>query len=87
MPTTLVQISMITAGELSILQAISRRSLVKKSDLIKMFQGLDADSVGKSIEILKDSGLIDILAPMGETSLAVTQKGMRAISEGAKVDG
>ena len=71
---------MITNSEMAILQTISRKSLIKKGELLKILQALDQKAVEKSIEMLKDSGLIDIVAPMGETSFAITLKGMRFIA-------
>lgn len=71
---------MLTNGEMSLLQIISKKSLVKKSELLKIIQGADSSAIEKSIEFLKDNSLIDIVAPMGETSFAITQKGMRVVS-------
>lgn len=75
---------MLTNGELSILQSIAKKSLIKKSELLKISNGAESSAVEKSLEFLKDNGLIDIVTPMGETSFAITQKGMRFASNGSE---
>ncbi len=72
---------MISEEQLSILQVISKKLLIKKSELARTYQSSENGSLESSIESLKSNGYIDILAPMGETSLAITQKGMRVIAE------
>ncbi len=71
---------MIDNGEVSILKIISQRALIKKSELFRIL-GQANGSFEKSLDILKGKGLIDIVAPLGESSVVVTQKGVRFISE------
>jgi len=71
---------MIANGELSILKLVSEKNLIKKSEILKLVEQ-EKGSVERSLEILKDKGFVDIVAPLGETSFVVTQKGARFISE------
>ena len=71
---------MLSNQEMSILQIVSQKLLVKKTELLNTVKGPDDTTVIASIERLKSSGLIDILSPMGETSFAITQKGMKVVS-------
>ena len=71
---------MISQEEKAILKIISKRLLVKKSELLKLSKEMGNGDLNKSLEFLKDGGYIDILSPLGETSLAITQKGMRILN-------
>ena len=71
---------MITNGEISILKMISQKSLVKKSELVKVIGELNP-SCEKILEMLKQMGYIEIVSPLGEASLVVTQKGMKLVSD------
>ncbi len=71
---------MLSNQEISILQIVSQKLLVKKTELLNTVKGPDDTTVIASIERLKSGGLIDILSPMGETSFAITQKGMKFLS-------
>lgn len=72
---------MISQDQISILQIISRKLLVKKSELSSIPGFRENGSLDSAIQSLKGNGLIDILTPMGETSFAITQKGIRLLSE------
>ncbi|MBI4972272.1 MAG: hypothetical protein HZC16_00455 [Candidatus Omnitrophica bacterium] len=72
---------MISQDQISVLQAVCKKLLVKKSELANLLTASQNGSLESSIESLKSNGYIDILAPMGETSLAITQKGMRLVAE------
>ena len=71
---------MISEEEKNILEHISRKLLIKKSELYMLTKNSGNGTLDKSLEFLKNSGYIDVLSPIGETSLAITQKGMRALS-------
>ncbi len=71
---------MMSEEQLSILRIVAQKLLIKKRELAFVSKEIVNGSLESCIESLKNSGYIDIVAPMGETSLAITQKGMRLVS-------
>ncbi len=71
-------IIMLTEAEQEVLQMISKRHLVRKSEIISFFDGTDAVAAARG---LVEKGLLQVVIPIGEKCFAITQKGMR-FSEG-----
>lgn len=65
---------MLTEAEQKVLQTISKRHLVRRSELASFFDGMDAIAAAKG---LVDRGLLQVVSPIGESCFAITQKGLR----------
>ena len=71
---------MIPNEQMMILQMINKRQLMRRSELMRLSREAINSPIEEHLEKLKDGGYIDILSPLGETSFAITQKGMRVLN-------
>lgn len=63
---------MLTESEQKVLEAVSKRHIIRKSDLSAM----DGDSMAAARGLV-DKGLLQVVTPIGESCFAITQKGQR----------
>ncbi len=71
---------MMSNEQMMILQIINKKQLIKRSELFRTSKEVINGPIEGHLNSLKDGGFIDILTPLGETSIAITQKGMRILS-------
>lgn len=69
---------MLTEKERVVLELIGKKMLITKEELKKGCE-LEPGVVNESVYLLKDNGFIEILNPIGSSSVIITQKGMRAL--------
>lgn len=67
---------MLNGNERKVLEIINNKLLITRTELRKI---LEEDGIEDCIQFLKDNGFIEIIQPAGETCVAITQKGMRAV--------
>lgn len=63
---------MLTDAETKVLEAVRKRHIVRKSELERIVEDALASAKG-----LVDKGLLQVVAPIGESCYAITQKGQR----------
>lgn len=69
---------MLTELEQKILEIVSQRLLVRRSELAALSSKEDGPNGAlAAAKSLADKGLLQAVTPLGETSFTITQKGMR----------
>lgn len=65
---------MLTEAEQKVLETVRRKHIIRKSELDLI--PIEADALAAA-KVLVDKGLLQAVAPIGESCYAITQKGQR----------
>jgi len=69
---------MLTKEELTLLQIVSKKKLVRRSELKKMLETIEGVSLSL-VDNLIERGFLSNISPLGESSFIITAEGIKAL--------